>query len=255
MATQRELVGRWSALGYRTGMASATIIPPPPVSFRRVYHMTQDKWALAAVDDQRLKVSRFEDLNDPFELLAMQRHTQASRTASRRLRAAFNASQGLLSFSTDWSNAVMWSHYADKHKGICLGFDVRRSQLQQVRYEDSRLRIALDESADPASLSSELQRQLTCTKAKAWSYEDELRRFIDLRSAVFEPPRHFIPFDDDMRLAEVILGDRCTQNLEAVRTRLEGKCPLALAFKVRLAYRSFRVVLNGYTRPPGSPVR
>ena len=255
MATQKELVAQWTALGYRKAMASATITPPPPKAFRRVYHMMQGKWALVAIDDQRLKVSRFEDLNDPFELLAMNRHTQASRRVSKQFRAAFNASQGLLCFGTDWSNAVMWSHYGDKHKGLCLGFDVRRSLLQEVRYEDRRLRLALGDTANPAALGPELQRQLTCTKAKAWSYEEELRRFVDLRSAVSGPPHHFVPFDDDMRLAEVILGDRCPENLESVRVRLERNCPSAVAFKARLAYRSFRVVLNGYTRPPGSPVK
>lgn len=121
MTTQKELAAQWIAFGYRKGMASATITPPPTKAFRRVYHMMQDKWALVAIDDQRLKISRFEDLNDPFELLAMNRHTQAARKASKQFRAAFNASQGLLCFGADWSNSVMWSHYADKHKGICLG--------------------------------------------------------------------------------------------------------------------------------------
>lgn len=255
MATQKELAAQWIALGYRKGMASATITPPPTKAFRRVYHMMKGKWALVAIDDQRLKISRIEDLNDPFELLAMNRHTQAARKASKQFRAAVNASQGLLCFGADWSSSVMWSHYADKHKGICLGFDVCRSLLQEVKYKDSRLRLALGDTANPAALSPELQRQLTCTKAKAWSYEEEHRRFIDLRPAVSEPPYHFVRFDDDMRLAEVILGDRCPENLDAVRKRVERKHPSVVAFKARLAYRSFRVVLNGYTTPSGSPTK
>ena len=40
--------------------------------------------------------------------------------------------------------------------------------------------------------------------------------------------------------------------LEGVR-QIVGTSPSAVAFKARLAYRSFRVVLNGHTRPFGSP--
>ena len=36
--------------------------------------MMQGKWALVAFDVQRLKVSRFEHLNDPLELFGMSRH-------------------------------------------------------------------------------------------------------------------------------------------------------------------------------------
>jgi hypothetical protein len=32
-----------------------------------------------AIEAQRLKISRFADLNDPFELLALNRHSQACR--------------------------------------------------------------------------------------------------------------------------------------------------------------------------------
>ena len=73
---------------------------------------------------------------------------------------------------------------------------------------------------------------------------------MELKSALPDAGNHFVPFDDDMSLAEVILGERCAEKLEDVRQRLALKSPSAVAFKGRLAYRSFRVVLNGYTRPP-----
>jgi hypothetical protein len=70
-----------------------------------------------------------------------------------------------------------------------------------------------------------------------------------------EPPDYFIPFDEDMRLAEVIMAGRCEAPLEPTRERVSAKVPSAVTFKARLADRSFRVVLNGRTRPPGSPQR
>jgi Protein of unknown function (DUF2971) len=236
-------------------MASETIVLPPPKTFLRVYHMMEAKWALVAIKNQRLKVSRFENLNDPFELFALNRHTQAARKASKKFAADFNATQGLLCFGADWSNAVMWSHYGDKHKGICLGFDVRRTLLQRIEYKDKRVRAALGSDPAKAILTPALQNQLACIKAKAWEYEEEWRRFVDLASTVPEPPLHFVSFDVEMQLKEVILGDRCLQDLNSVRKLVAAQSPSAVAFKARLAYRSFRVVLNGYTRPSGSPTR
>ncbi len=203
MTSQKELVALWIAAGYRKSMASATITPPPPKAFRPVYHMMKSKWALVAIDDQRLKVSRIEDLNDPFELLGMNRHTQASRKVSKRFRAAFSESQGLLCFGADWSNSVMWSHYSEKHKGICLGFDVRRGMLQEVQYEDRRLRVALGDSADPPSLGPKLQHQLTCTKAKAWSVRRGIQK-------VYRPPLQSVPFRPTIVPSHKVRSNGCS---------------------------------------------
>jgi hypothetical protein len=236
-------------------MASERIVPPPPRTFLRVYHMMEAKWAMVAIRNQRLKVSRFENLNDPFELFALNRHTQAARKASKRFAADFNATRGLLCFGADWSNAVMWSHYGDKHMGICLGFDVRRTLLQRIEYRDKRIRAALGSDPATAVLSPALQNQLACVKAKAWEYEEEWRRFIELSSAISELSLHFVPFNADMQLKEVVLGERCPEDLNNVRQLVADKSAGAVAFSARLAYRSFRVVLNGYTRPPGSPTK
>ena len=46
--------------------------------------MMEAHWARVAIEKKRLKVSRFADLNDPFELFALNRHSQPARKASRR---------------------------------------------------------------------------------------------------------------------------------------------------------------------------
>jgi hypothetical protein len=216
--------------------------------------MMECKWAHVAINNERLKVSRFADLNDPFELLGMNRHTKQARHLSKGFREHYDVTRGLLCFAADWSSPVMWSHYAEKHKGICLGFDVRRTLVDEVSYEDQRLRIALGETADPLRLPGNLQKLLFLTKARPWSYEDEWRMLIDLRHAVKEGRLYFQPFSDDFSLAEVILGAGCAESHESLRRLLAAKSSTAVAFRARMAYRSFRVVLNGNTRPAGSPI-
>src|ERR1700681_4254027 len=91
-------------------------------------HLTLLEHAKTNIQFRRLKVAMFSDANDPFELLALNCRGRGKREARKVLRQ-FKESQddetGVLCFSRSWSNPVLWSHYADKHKGVCLGFDVK----------------------------------------------------------------------------------------------------------------------------------
>jgi len=41
---------------------------------------------------------------------------------------------GVMCFSSTWKNPVMWSHYADQHRGICLGFEVPDVYRKKIKY-------------------------------------------------------------------------------------------------------------------------
>jgi hypothetical protein len=74
------------------------------------------------------------------------------------------------------------SHYAEKHKGVCLGFDLPRADVTEMKYNDQRLLNSLDKAAaDPTKLPHDLQQLLLCTEAQGWEYELEVRRFVKLR--------------------------------------------------------------------------
>jgi hypothetical protein len=92
-------------------------------------------------------------------------------------------------------------------------------------------RFTFAEPFDPADLSDDTLRLFACTKGQDWSYENEFQRLIDLSTVMSEPPDYFIPFDDDMRLAEVIIGERCEAPLDPTRERVSAKVPLAVTFK------------------------
>ncbi|MBL7103181.1 MAG: DUF2971 domain-containing protein [Bacteroidales bacterium] len=34
-----------------------------------------------------------------------------------------NDHYGILSLSAKWDNILIWGHYAEKHKGFCIGFN------------------------------------------------------------------------------------------------------------------------------------
>lgn len=82
---------------------------------------------------------------------------------------------GILSLTRQVDHVLMWSHYADSHKGICLRFMATDTtpyfgQAQKVAYQDERP--ALNLVRDPPEV---ILTKALLTKAKFWSYEDEYR--------------------------------------------------------------------------------
>jgi hypothetical protein len=81
-------------------------------------------------------------------------------------------------FSEHWDSLLMWAHYADSHKGICLQFrydDKKRPPgcwFERVRYSTHYPKI--DESK-----AIEFEETLLLTKSAEWMYESEWR-FISL---------------------------------------------------------------------------
>ena len=103
----------------------------------------------------------------------------------------------VLSLSADHGNELMWSFYADNHKGICLCFDSAHpffANAQPVDYVDAPSRIP--ECRDDHLASDPL---LFC-KGRAWEWQKEWR----IVWADEEPK--LVPFPRDS-LKAVIVGD------------------------------------------------
>ena len=166
MQSQIDYTREWLRRGYKKGMGSCAFLLPPAPDFVRAYHMTSLEHALDDIERARLKVSRFSEANDPFELLGLNCHTLKMRKLTKQFSDAQNTRKGLLSFSANWTNPVLWSHYASKHKGVCLGFDLRRSTVETVEYADERLREALPDDRDPETIPQAIQDRLSRTKSR-----------------------------------------------------------------------------------------
>ncbi|MBN6714029.1 DUF2971 domain-containing protein [Pseudomonas capsici] len=248
MPTNEMLRSTWIAAGYKSDMGSAIAGRPPADGSKiRLYNLTSVKHAISNIENRRIKVSRFADLNDPFELLAANFKEHKTRQVVRNWKDKNHSQMGLLCFAGDWSEPVMWSHYANKHEGICLGFDVCRSQIHKVSYQDKRILAALSTTPDPEQLSEELQQKLLCTKSAGWRYEEEYRQFVSLDSAHADGQFHFWPIGSDIQLREVILGALCEQPVESVRQKVARHFPDAVVFKARLAFQSFKIVPDART--------
>jgi hypothetical protein len=90
--------------------------------------------------------------------------------------------RGVCCFSKSYSSPVLWSHYGDQHRGLCIGYGTDRipkPQLQKVVYGKSRdIKTSTLVHAfiyDDCEVKNELDRDILLRKATEWGYEHEWR--------------------------------------------------------------------------------
>ncbi len=209
-----------------------------------VYHLMSGGYALDDLRKRRLKVSFLEDMNDPFELLGGALKRPEHRRAFREWKADMNRQCRVLCFSRNWSNPVLWSHYADKHRGCALGFEVPDQFLIPVSYSAKRLEMQLEMQLAKGSVGNTLSRRLMTTKFADWKYEDEVRLFAKPEETYEELGLHFHPFNDTLKLREIMIGARAAVSVREVQAALQPDDKSVKVIPARLAFRSFRVVRN-----------
>jgi hypothetical protein len=87
---------------------------------------------------------------------------------------------GVLCLSSSNDNMLMWSHYADKHKGFCLGFRMIGNDIFKVRpvdYDGKHIEIKIEDFAD--NLDRYI-KDVIFNKASNWVYEEEYRIVIEI---------------------------------------------------------------------------
>ncbi len=88
-------------------------------------------------------------------------------------------------FSKNMNEILMWSHYANNHKGVCIEFEiidesVIKGQLIEVTYSNelSILNKVEQTSTGYLSLNVSSNGKFLTTKFKNWSYEEEFRTYV-----------------------------------------------------------------------------
>lgn len=73
----------------------------------RLYHFINEMYGVHAIYLRRLKLSRINDLNDPFEFLAADLLNPLHREAFRNFKNEFNDKFGMICFSSQWKNPLL----------------------------------------------------------------------------------------------------------------------------------------------------
>jgi len=201
----------------------------------RIYHLLSTNHAINNIELRRIKVARYADLNDPFELMAANLRNKIFRRAVATLKKEFNKNKGLLCFTKNWENPVIWSHYADKHRGTALGFDIQDDYISLIKYSKTRLPVKFKDDKQQNELDSGFVNDLLYTKYEHWKYEEEVRLHVDLNSCEEDCGLYFTRFVDvGLELREVILGHSCVFPIEKMRKLIN-------VIKGRLAFGDFKI--------------
>jgi len=143
---------------------------------------------------------------------------------------------GVCCFSAVNENILMWSHYADNHSGICLGFD-------QAIAETATLASWVDYQTKFSTINfwrgeGQAIAHLLFTKAHDWHYEQEIRltKTLGCGKSAF----------DIMHLTEIIFGLRTPPDEVTKVKELVRSCGYThIAFKqVRISKSSFSLVIK-----------
>ena len=110
---------------------------------------------------------------------------------------------GVSCFSKMNNDILMWSHYADSHKGFCVGFHTDNndyfSEVKQVNYEKNYPKLL---SSAP---SNKIAETIMLTKSCHWKYEKEWRKIKMLKLPNGDQLRDIQHYPENI-LASVIFG-------------------------------------------------
>lgn len=150
---------------------------------------------VSAVRERKMWVRSATSFNDPLEfrfhknvpLANVEKLKQANpilRFASdneivEKLKADFEKrlhKLGVSCFSLSQSNYLLWSHYGDGHRGMCLEFDTHQDEdlpenAHRVIYRDE----VPEYDFSDLKLMGDSAPTIICTKGKFWDYEEEIR--------------------------------------------------------------------------------
>ncbi|WP_374372449.1 DUF2971 domain-containing protein [Dongia sp.] len=142
------------------------------------------------------------------------------------LRRRYN--KGVLSLAERPNCPLMWSHYGDQHKGICIGYSVPPEDVDNLIKVDYRGGRRVKVSDIAAMLSGDksarqiVDRAVLARKAPEWKYEREWRLIGDRGLS-----------NSALELEEVIFGLKCESPMQYVVIKaLERRRPKVRFYEI-----------------------
>lgn len=151
----------------------------------------------------------------------------------RMLRGFISSNLGVFSISAKFDHQLLWSHYADAHRGIAIGFDgdhAYYADARPVTYVTSRPSISMRESFQTKEKQQYAADTIVFTKHVDWLYEQEYRMIRPLQNAqksdevdALGYPVCLFPFPESC-VREVILGARIApEAVHSIKSVLSGE--------------------------------
>jgi len=170
------------------------------------------------------------------------------------LQTTANSLLGALSLSEVCDHELMWSHYAEEHKGFVVGFESSHSFFNQQKSSSDELRhlrkIEYRDRPPVINLMNTNATELFFVKSKKWDYESEWRMVLPLSDAtkvVEKNPYaiHLFKFPAES-VKKIIIGARTSDNNRSVIRSLitEKELSHIELYGAHLDSSSYGIIIN-----------
>jgi hypothetical protein len=155
-----------------------------------LYRFMSSNAALKTIESRSFRVGRLKEFNDPFEWRMgitgiIPQGQEMAKLAMDRFIEDVDGWMGVFCFSASATEPVLWSHYADKHRGVAfeLNHPIDPERLIKMEYTNERPIVDASRLFKPEEVNAYLLERLNKLmrqKSLGWSYEQEYRSFVDL---------------------------------------------------------------------------
>lgn len=163
-------------------------------------------WRQAATG---MKASRKERLRRIQQLVRMSETTEGRERLKVQIFESLQQN-GMVCFAPDPTDTLLWSYYADGHRGIAVRFDTSLELLLRFDAPFLPVQVAYQESFPQVNYYTAERDEFTFTilgtKSTAWQHEREWRFVLPGRVGYFVIPRPMV--------TGLIFGMRTPQNVE-----------------------------------------
>lgn len=193
-------------------------------AMHEIYAALQAKQPVPDFESFKLMVMR--NVNDPKSILEIEKSLSATMTENcRNLCNHVSQFLGLICFASKRNNLLMWSHYANGHKGLVIAFNsdhrffTESARIRHVNYPPGDERFVWDSSLNPGDKGYDAMADtFVLTKSRHWQYEGEMRALLQLdglerRLIGNGVLAYFLSFPPEL-IEEVIIGYRASSATE-----------------------------------------
>lgn len=220
---------RYQDYGILISLLKSCEYPEGLLSFRPI-----TEYSLADLINNEVTVCSPRVMNDPYDTLLLK--------WGEYIREAYNDKKSVNAFVQSFesyrirsfcrmndkngdntiSKVLMWSHYADNHKGFCIKYNFSKDFIRtEERFVSLFRDIIYHKSEAPFELnldSLDTNKSL-CTKLKDWEYENEVRLI------TYAPDKKgeflSIPLDEKSTIDAVYFGYRCPdEKIQTIKNAL-----------------------------------
>ncbi len=200
------------------------------------FKLPSDKTLMKYFDKRKLR-TRYSYSSEEYVSRIKSDRTVLDKDIKQELINDYFNLNKVASFSLTYEEILLWSHYANEHRGVCLVFDkeilenetpeldytFEKVSKQKVKYlKRKKIKIVFRHNKDNVFLAISNFDDVAFRKLRSWSYEKEYRILVKHHN--LDKNNDGVPINfNKQALRGIIFGERCSsQDVELMRSLLSS---------------------------------